>query len=284
MLFLSVKIASNANSVEKRDTDYCQTTAAVSAAHYSSFPSVQRTKRSRPSRRKLSAAAALLSALVLTLSCGSCFASLPTSSAAAAAASPRNMWMRLHSSIRSYSAYHSNNKRTPLSFLAGCSLHNNANHINSITSPRIHLSGRRSVVAFHSTVVPIDNKSSPSSDDDSPDTSTTTTGSHQKLPQWKDMGRGGDSSRSYTKYEQLVRRLYMTNLFHPVKLGLQNINRLHELLGCPMDNVSICSSCITAQLMIEGSNILICSLTTRPFFLILYIQNINSPCCRASSL
>jgi len=144
--------------------------------------------------------------------------------------------MRLHSSIRSYSAYHSNNKRTPLSFLAGCSLHNNANHINSITSPRIHLSGRRSVVAFHSTVVPIDNKSLPS-DDDSPDTSTTTTtGSHQKLPQWKDMGRGGDSSRSYTKYEQLVRRLYMTNLFHPVKLGLQNINRLHELLGCPMDN------------------------------------------------
>jgi len=38
-----------------------------------------------------------------------------------------------------------------------------------------------------------------------------------------------------TKYEELVRKLYRTNWFNPVNLGLHNINRLHELLGHPMD-------------------------------------------------
>jgi hypothetical protein len=31
----------------------------------------------------------------------------------------------------------------------------------------------------------------------------------------------------------------MTNLFNPVKLGLENMDRLHEALGRPMDQVSV---------------------------------------------
>jgi len=31
----------------------------------------------------------------------------------------------------------------------------------------------------------------------------------------------------------------MTNLFHPVKLGLENIERLHEVLGSPLDNPNL---------------------------------------------
>jgi len=42
--------------------------------------------------------------------------------------------------------------------------------------------------------------------------------------------------RPYTSYEKCVRRLYLTNLFHPVKLGLQNMEELHEALGNPMDD------------------------------------------------
>lgn len=44
------------------------------------------------------------------------------------------------------------------------------------------------------------------------------------------------TGRPYTLYEKCVRRLYLTNLFHPVKLGLQNMEQLHEALGYPMDN------------------------------------------------
>ena len=40
----------------------------------------------------------------------------------------------------------------------------------------------------------------------------------------------------YTPYERWVRRLYMTNLFHPVKLGLTNMEQLHAALGNPMDD------------------------------------------------
>ena len=43
----------------------------------------------------------------------------------------------------------------------------------------------------------------------------------------------------FTPYERWVRRLYMTNLFHPVKLGLQNMHKLHEALGNPMDNTTV---------------------------------------------
>ena len=42
---------------------------------------------------------------------------------------------------------------------------------------------------------------------------------------------------NWSNYEKLVRKLYMTNLFNPVKLGLENMNKLHEILGSPMDQV-----------------------------------------------
>ena len=44
--------------------------------------------------------------------------------------------------------------------------------------------------------------------------------------------------RQYTDYEKWVRRLYMTNLFHPVKMGLTNMQQLHDIMGNPMDDVS----------------------------------------------
>jgi hypothetical protein len=50
-------------------------------------------------------------------------------------------------------------------------------------------------------------------------------------------GSGSGSDDNYSPYDQWVRRLYMTNLFHPVKMGLKNMQQLHELLGYPMDNV-----------------------------------------------
>eukprot|EP00934_Nitzschia_sp_Nitz4_P002875 Nitzschia sp. Nitz4//scaffold298_size22859//19255//20811//NITZ4_008533-RA/size22859-augustus-gene-0.2-mRNA-1//1//CDS//3329546335//2865//frame0 len=40
---------------------------------------------------------------------------------------------------------------------------------------------------------------------------------------------------AHSQYEHLVRRLYSVNLFHPVKLGLDNMHELHRLLGNPMD-------------------------------------------------
>lgn len=43
---------------------------------------------------------------------------------------------------------------------------------------------------------------------------------------------------SSSAYEHWVRRLYQTNMFNPVKLGLTNIARINELLGSPMDDVS----------------------------------------------
>jgi dihydrofolate synthase/folylpolyglutamate synthase len=55
------------------------------------------------------------------------------------------------------------------------------------------------------------------------------------------MGTGIDNDGSiatndYTGYEKWVRRLYATNMFHPVKLGLENMHLLHKLLGNPMDD------------------------------------------------
>lgn len=46
------------------------------------------------------------------------------------------------------------------------------------------------------------------------------------------------SEQDRSEYENWVRKLYMTNMFNPVKLGLENIDRLHSLLGSPMDDVS----------------------------------------------
>lgn len=55
------------------------------------------------------------------------------------------------------------------------------------------------------------------------------------------MGTGIDNdgviaTDNYTGYEKWVRRLYATNMFHPVKLGLENMHLLHKLLGNPMDD------------------------------------------------
>jgi len=43
-------------------------------------------------------------------------------------------------------------------------------------------------------------------------------------------------------YDECVRRLYLTNMFHPMKVGLQNIVAIHEALGSPMNKVSILAS------------------------------------------
>mmetsp|Transcript_39400 Transcript_39400/g.79563 ORF Transcript_39400/g.79563 Transcript_39400/m.79563 type:complete len:534 (+) Transcript_39400:21-1622(+) len=42
-----------------------------------------------------------------------------------------------------------------------------------------------------------------------------------------------------TKYEEAVRRLYQVNLWNPVKLGLENSEALHRLIGSPMKNKRI---------------------------------------------
>lgn len=44
-----------------------------------------------------------------------------------------------------------------------------------------------------------------------------------------------DNKPNYTPYERWVRRIYQTNLFNPVKLGLSNIDELHKAMGQPMD-------------------------------------------------
>ena len=49
---------------------------------------------------------------------------------------------------------------------------------------------------------------------------------------------GAIATKNFTGYEKWVRRLYATNMFHPVKLGLENMYLLHKLLGNPMDDVS----------------------------------------------
>jgi dihydrofolate synthase/folylpolyglutamate synthase len=45
------------------------------------------------------------------------------------------------------------------------------------------------------------------------------------------------STGEFTDYEKWVRRLYMTNMFHPVKMGLTNMKKLHDIMGNPMDEV-----------------------------------------------
>ena len=48
-----------------------------------------------------------------------------------------------------------------------------------------------------------------------------------------------DDENKYSDYEKWVRRLYMTNMFHPVKMGLTNMMELHKLMGAPMDDVGV---------------------------------------------
>ncbi|KAL7441483.1 hypothetical protein ACHAXM_011530 [Skeletonema potamos] len=54
--------------------------------------------------------------------------------------------------------------------------------------------------------------------------------------------------REWSNYEKLVRKLYMTNLFNPVKLGLENMDKLHKAIGSPMDQQDI------SIIHIAGSN------------------------------
>jgi len=60
--------------------------------------------------------------------------------------------------------------------------------------------------------------------------------------------KDGKEGKDWSNYEKLVRKLYMTNLFNPVKLGLDNMHKLHEYFGSPMDQANI------AVVHIAGSN------------------------------
>ena len=59
---------------------------------------------------------------------------------------------------------------------------------------------------------------------------------------------GVKEQREWSNYEKLVRKLYMTNLFNPVKLGLENMDKLHKAIGSPMDQPDI------SVIHIAGSN------------------------------
>jgi dihydrofolate synthase/folylpolyglutamate synthase len=52
-----------------------------------------------------------------------------------------------------------------------------------------------------------------------------------------DENNAASENDKFTDYEKWVRRLYMTNMFHPVKMGLTNMRKLHNLMGNPMDDV-----------------------------------------------
>jgi hypothetical protein len=48
---------------------------------------------------------------------------------------------------------------------------------------------------------------------------------------------GDAAPPTYSEYEKWVRRLYMTNLFHPAKLDLRNMEQLYNLMKRPLDQV-----------------------------------------------
>jgi dihydrofolate synthase / folylpolyglutamate synthase len=45
--------------------------------------------------------------------------------------------------------------------------------------------------------------------------------------------------KHYTEYELWVRRLYATNMFHPVKLGLDNMIQLYKAIGNTLDDICV---------------------------------------------
>lgn len=75
----------------------------------------------------------------------------------------------------------------------------------------------------------------------SPSSSPDANQDHGQQQQRKEEGDETTSTKSTTtsEYEQLVRKLYMTNLFNPVKLGLDNMHRLHRALGKPMEKYDV---------------------------------------------
>ena len=62
-----------------------------------------------------------------------------------------------------------------------------------------------------------------------------------------------DGDQKYSDYEKWVRRLYMTNMFHPVKMGLSNMQQLHDLMGNPMDDVSAARCIASTSLRLSSS-------------------------------
>jgi dihydrofolate synthase/folylpolyglutamate synthase len=48
-----------------------------------------------------------------------------------------------------------------------------------------------------------------------------------------------DDTHSLTEYERLLCRLYTTNLFNAKSNGLEQMNLLHDAVGCPMDNLKV---------------------------------------------
>lgn len=50
----------------------------------------------------------------------------------------------------------------------------------------------------------------------------------------------GDDSQSFKmQYNNLLRKLYNINLLNPVKMGLDNANKLYKLLGSPVNDLPI---------------------------------------------
>jgi hypothetical protein len=66
---------------------------------------------------------------------------------------------------------------------------------------------------------------------------STTTRLFASTPSVMETDNTNTDGNEYTPYEKWVRRLYLTNLFHPVKMGLTNMRALHQLMGSPMDQV-----------------------------------------------
>lgn len=87
------------------------------------------------------------------------------------------------------------------------------------------------------TSIPNPDKTTPAADQDKESSERYTIPDPIKLASL--MPERDPKGRPYTLYEKCVRRLYLTNLFHPVKLGLQNMEEIHAALGNPMDDPKI---------------------------------------------
>jgi folylpolyglutamate synthase/dihydropteroate synthase len=51
-----------------------------------------------------------------------------------------------------------------------------------------------------------------------------------------------DWTRTYANqlsYNDLIKQLYQVNMYNPVKLGLENMHRINEALGFPVDGIPI---------------------------------------------
>lgn len=71
-----------------------------------------------------------------------------------------------------------------------------------------------------------------------PDAAAAAASADQKSTTKDDNDASSKPEQQHSSYEHWVRRLYMTNMYNPVKLGLENIEKIHSMLGNPMDDVS----------------------------------------------